>query len=109
MELLIPHECHYCGLVDEAKFVYAGPHIKQVCNGCNRYVKFFSKYQIPDIKEIKLKIWSMTTDVVFIDKLKSEIGFTSSSTADVLDKKIMYWRLYLKVKANFNLKEVKNG
>lgn len=102
MELLLPHECSYCGLTDEAKFTYAGPHIKQVCNGCNRYVKFFNKSLIPDVKEIKLKIWGITTELNAIDYCKGLIGFIDGLKG--LDEKMIYWRLYLCVR-----KEVLNG
>lgn len=96
MQLLIPNECHYCGVVDEAKFVYAGPHVKQVCNECGRYVKFFDKGKIPDSREVKLRIWSLTQDVDYINSAKSEIGFVENLTG--LDLKMMYWRLYLQIR-----------
>lgn len=96
MKLLIPHECYNCGLVDEANFLYAGPHIKQICNGCNKYVKFFDKSLIPDAKEVKLKIWSITQDTFLISQAKDYIGFIEGQTG--LDLKIGYWRLYLEVR-----------
>ena len=96
MELLVPHECHYCGLVDEAKFIFSGPHVKQVCNGCNRYVKFYSMSAIPDVREIKLKIWSLTTDLNIIDECKIKSSFVPGLSG--IDNKITYWRLYLKVR-----------
>jgi len=102
MELLFPHECHNCGLVDEAKFIYAGPHIKQVCNGCDRYVKFVSQSIIPDVREIKLRIWAISTNVVLIDVYKGMSGFVPDLTG--LDGKIMYWRLYLKMREGENAK-----
>lgn len=103
-ELLIPHECHSCGVIDEAKFVYAGPHIKQVCNGCGKYVKFFSKYAIPDVKEIKLKIWGITRDISKIDEIKSNLGFPNDTEyVSNIDSKMMYWRLYLTLRQEDNL------
>lgn len=96
MELLVPHECHSCGSVDEAKFTYAGPHIKQVCNGCGRYVKFFSKNCIPDVMEIKFKIWYIVKDTAKIELIKARIGFQDDLSG--LDEKMMYWRLYLSVR-----------
>lgn len=97
MQLLIPNECHYCGLVDEAKFVYAGPHIKQICNGCGKYVKFFDKAKIPDAKETKLVIWSITQDLEKINQAKANCNFIENLTG--LDLKIMYWWLYLSIRA----------
>lgn len=96
MQLLIPNECTYCGLVDEAKFVYAGPHIKQVCNGCGRYVKFFDKSKIPDSKETKLAIWAITQDIAEIEDSKYRIGFIENLKG--LDLKMIYWRLYLETR-----------
>ena len=95
-KLLVPHECHHCGVVDEAKFVFSGPHIKQVCNGCSRYVKFFSKSKIPDVREIKLKIWSITKDIDYIKKCKEKSSFVENLSG--IEQKIMYWRLYLQIR-----------
>lgn len=96
MELLLPHQCHICGVEDEAKLVYAGPHVKQVCNGCNTYVKFISKSFIPDVREVKLRIWSITQDASFIDAAKESCAFVENLNG--LDGKMMYWRLYLKIR-----------
>lgn len=101
MQLLIPNECHNCGLVDEAKFVYAGPHIKQICNGCGSYVKFFPASKIPDSRDVKLKIWSITRDIRKIAYAKSVCGFVEDLSGT--DKKIMYWRLYLAVRKEFGI------
>jgi hypothetical protein len=96
MELLVPHVCSHCGATDEAKFIFSGPHLKQVCNSCNRYVKFFSKSAVPDITEVKLKIWSLTQGTSFIDAAKEPCGFLEGATG--LEGKVLYWRLYLKVR-----------
>ena len=32
--------CTRCGLVNDYRTEKAGPHIKAVCNGCDRYIKF---------------------------------------------------------------------
>lgn len=97
MELFIPHNCSACGQTEEAKFVFSGPHVKQICNSCNAYVKFVSKSAIPDATEIKLKIWAITKDVSFIDAAKEQCGFVEGLTG--LQNRMMYWRLYLSVKA----------
>lgn len=104
MELLIPHECHRCGVVDEAKFTFAGPHIKQVCNNCNSYVKFFNKSWVPDKTEIKLRIWAITQCTSTLASLKKEIGFIDTGLTP-LEEKMQYWRLYLKVRSTFASKE----
>lgn len=100
MELLFPHKCNHCGVTDEAKFIYAGPHIKQVCNNCGKYVKFVSQAIIPDVKEIKLKIWAISTDIELIDFTKGLSGFIHDLTG--VDEKINYWRLYLKMREDKN-------
>ena len=89
--------CHKCGCIDEACFVYAGPHIKQICNHCGFYQKFFDKKLIPDAKEIKLKIWFMCKESLeSINEMKREIEFIDGLRG--LDLKIMYWKLYLKTR-----------
>ena len=35
--------CHRCGSVDDYYTVPSGPHLKAICNGCGRYIKFISK------------------------------------------------------------------
>lgn len=106
MELLVPHVCHTCGVEDEAKFIFSGPHLKQVCNGCNRYVKFFSKSAVPDITEVRFKIWSLTQDTSFIDAAKEASGFVDGGTG--LEGKILYWRLYLKIREMVELEKTTN-
>ena len=96
MDLLVPHECQRCGVVDEAQFTFSGPHIKQICNSCGCYVKFFDKAKIPDPSETKLKIWAITPDLSAIADAKSKMGFIENLTG--LNNKIIYWRLYLKVR-----------
>lgn len=81
-------------MVDEARFTYAGPHIKQVCNGCGFYVKFFNVKLIPDIKDIRLKIWAISNQNIEI--CKKEVDFIDNLKE--LDGKMMYWKLYLQVR-----------
>lgn len=98
MNLLKPFECHHCGVVDEAKFVFSGPHIKQVCNCCDSYVKFISKAQVPDSTETKLRIWSITNQsTLLIEQAKSNCGFIDNLNG--VERNIMYWRLYLSVRS----------
>ena len=94
--LFFQTHCHKCGATDEAKFTYAGPHIKQVCNKCNFYIKFFDKASIPDAKDIRLKIWSISNqDIQLINKCKINVDFIEGLKG--VDGKMMYWKLYLKV------------
>lgn len=97
MESFFEHSCYKCGIVDESKFNYAGPHIKQVCNNCGFYVKFFDKAKIPDINEIKLRIWYITKqDTGLIAECKKDVMFIENLSG--LDGKMMYWKLYLKTR-----------
>ncbi|MCX3266574.1 hypothetical protein [Pedobacter agri] len=91
-----PHTCGICGARDESKFVYSGPHIKQICNSCGKYVKFVGKSTIPDAGEVRLRIWSITQDVDYIDVAKGSSGFIEGLTG--IDKNIVYWRLYLEIR-----------
>ncbi len=97
MENFFNYECHKCGLIDEACFVYSGPHIKQICNGCSAYVKFFDKAKLPDVKEIKIKIFSAClSDLKLVHKAKNEMGFIDGLTG--VSAKMMYLKLYLFVR-----------
>lgn len=37
--------CQRCGCIDEYYTVESGPHIKAMCNHCNKYIKFISKHK----------------------------------------------------------------
>lgn len=93
--------CHKCGLIDEAKFIYAGPHIKQVCNGCGFYVKFFDKALLPDVKAIREKIWYISKgDKELIEQAKKACEFIQGLSG--VNGKMMYWRLYLEIRRKIN-------
>lgn len=97
MNLLKPTECLHCGEVDEAKFVFSGPHIKQVCNRCGSYVKFISKALIPDATETRLRIWAIADhDLDLINNAKIECYFIEELRG--VERNMMYWRLYLTVR-----------
>ncbi|RZJ92459.1 MAG: hypothetical protein EOO20_01755 [Chryseobacterium sp.] len=96
MDLFIPHFCPVCGQTEEAKFVFSGPHVKQVCGNCDAYVKFVSKSVVPDATETRLKIWSITQDVPLIDAAKEECKFVDGLIG--LEKRMMCWRLYIAVR-----------
>lgn len=92
-----PHTCTKCGHTDEARFVYAGPHVKQVCNHCGFYVKFFPIGSIPDVREIRLKIWhAAAEDLELITRAKHEAEFTERR--ETLAAKMQWWRVWLKVR-----------
>lgn len=97
MNLLKPFECHHCGVVDEAKFVFSGPHIKQVCNCCDAYVKFISKANVPDATETKLRVWAISSQSSeLINQAKQACGFIEDLKG--IERNMMYWRLYLAVR-----------
>jgi hypothetical protein len=98
MENFFTHSCHKCGGVDEAKFVLSGPHVKQVCLHCGFYVKFAGHAIIPDIAEIRLRIWQISKgNVEIIEAAKVATGYVQIE--DKLLHKIQWWRVYLRVRA----------
>lgn len=92
--------CHKCGSVDEAKLILGSVHVKQICNGCGCYVKFFNKALIPDIPEIKMKIWAISSDLTAIKEAKESIDFVEKLSG--IYGKIMYWKLYLEMRRRSN-------
>jgi hypothetical protein len=97
MQCFFETGCRKCGAIDEARFTFAGPHIKQVCNACGFYVKFFDKAKIPDIKDLRLKIWHISDqNIDLINKCKKDMEFVEGMKG--LDGKMMYWKLYLHIR-----------
>lgn len=104
MTAFFPHTCTKCGLIDEARFVYAGPHVKQVCNGCGFYVKFFDKALIPDVRDIRAKIWVVAVgNKDLIEQAKYACEFIPGLSG--VNGKMMYWKLYLEVRKKVFLNE----
>lgn len=93
---LIPCRCHKCGCIGESKLSWAGPHIKQSCPECGAYQKFYDKEAIPDVREIKIKIWGLVNaDLDKVLSIKKEIGFVDNLKG--LDAKLEYYKLYKQV------------
>ena len=93
MELLIPCHCHKCGVIGESNLSWAGPHIKQSCPECGAYQKFYDKARIPDVREIKIKIFGVVNqDLEKINSLKLEVSFVEGLKG--LDAKLQYYKLY---------------
>lgn len=38
--------CQRCGSIDDFHVELSGPHLKAICNGCDRYIKFISKQEL---------------------------------------------------------------
>lgn len=92
-EYLIPCACHKCGVIGESRLTWAGPHIKQSCPECGTYQKFYDKALIPDVREIKIKIFGLVNgNLSVIEQLKQQIGFVPNLTK--LDAKLEYYKLY---------------
>lgn len=92
-EFLIPCRCHSCGTVGESNLSWAGPHVKQTCPECGAYQKFYDKRLIPDVREIKIKIFGICkSDLEKIKELKKKIQFIENLTG--LDAKLQYYKLY---------------
>src|SRR5689334_21562163 len=93
MDLLIPCHCHKCGVIGESIMSWAGPHIKQSCAECGAYQKFYDKAKIPDVREIKVKIFGVVnSNLEKIAEIKKDIGFVENLTG--LDAKLQYYKLY---------------
>lgn len=94
---LIESQCHKCGIIGESRLTWAGPHIKQSCDNCGAYQKFYDKALIPDVREIKIQIWGLVkADLSIIERVKSEINFVENLTG--LDAKLQYYKLFKAVK-----------
>lgn len=92
-----PHTCPRCNVTDEARFTYAGPHIKQVCNGCGAYVKFFDKGLIPDVRAIREKIWFVSgKDLELVHKAMSAAEYIPGTGE--ITAKMQWWRVWLEVR-----------
>lgn len=106
IEPLIPCHCHRCGVIGESRLTWAGPHIKQSCDACWAYVKFYDKALIPDMREMKIAIWGLVkADLNIINQVKNEIGFVEKLTG--LDAKLQYYKLYKAVVEHLSSAPVK--
>lgn len=93
MDLLIPCHCHKCGCIGESNLSWAGPHIKQTCPECGSYQKFYDKAAIPDVREIKIKIFGIVSgNLEKITELKASCSFVENLKG--LDAKLQYYKLY---------------
>lgn len=92
------HTCHKCGLIDEARFVFSSNMaVKQICNGCGFYVKFFDKALVPTVFDIKQKIWYIVeANLGIIKEAKREVEFIDNLTG--MPQRLMYWKLYLNIR-----------
>lgn len=90
--------CHKCGIMDEAKFVFStNGAVKQICNNCRAYIKFFDKSLVPTVHDIKKKIWYITeADIQSINEAKKAVEFVEGLTK--LNAQLMYWDLYLHIR-----------
>lgn len=92
------HSCHKCGVIDEARFSLGSVHLKQICNNCGFYVKFFDKNLLPTIHDIKTKIWFIAEqDLQVIKKAKDECEF-NEGMGDKIYGRLEYWKLYLQIR-----------
>lgn len=69
--------CMRCGLMDDYRTEESGPHLKAICNGCDRYIKFLPKpraaVQTAHKKNMG-QIISVRIDVMKIDKARLFVG-----------------------------------
>lgn len=99
--------CHKCGFIDEAAFTFStNGAVKQICNNCHAYVKFFDKSLVPTVYDIKVKIWYIVQkNMAIIEQAKKDVEFISDLTK--LSQQLMYWRLYLRIREICNLENTK--
>jgi len=90
---LIESYCHKCGVIGESRLAWAGPHIKQSCDNCGAYIKFYDKAKLPDVREIKIKIFGLAErNLEKIQYWKNQIKFVEGLSG--IDEKLEYYKLY---------------
>lgn len=101
--MFFPTTCHKCGATDEARFILGSVHLKQVCNKCGAYIKFFDKSLMPSVVDIRLKIWFISNqNKELIEQCKIDTEYVSGMKG--LAEKYVWWKVYLQV-----LKQKNNG
>ena len=96
--------CDKCGVIDEAKFVDANIHVKQICNSCGCYIKFFSKNKLIHEKELKLRIFEVVKgDLKIIEQTKEKIDFPPKDNFYLYNVRLLYWKLYLQICNDFKM------
>lgn len=98
MKEILEINCYRCGFVDAPRFVFSGPHVKEICNNCGSYLKFVTADTVPALDRIKFAIWGITKDVDLIEKTKILCSFVSFPKEQGLAQRIQYWNLYLAIK-----------
>lgn len=95
--MIFEHHCSTCNKTDEAKFVFVGSQVTQVCNACGAYARLFDRRQLPGLKRIKEACWiTSNSDLLLIEDAKEEIKFLEHLKGT--NEKMMYWKLYLKLR-----------
>jgi hypothetical protein len=51
--------CHRCGSINDYRTEVSGPHLKAICNGCDRYIKFISKKTLPNEQSVNNTVMSI--------------------------------------------------
>jgi hypothetical protein len=93
-QFFFPNTCHKCGAIGEAKFIIGSTHLKQVCVACGFYVKFFDKALVPNVLQIRQKIWFVSgQNKELIEQCKVQAEYTDGLSG--LNEKIMWWNVYL--------------
>lgn len=87
-------KCTKCGAIGESKLSISGKHVKQSCNSCGAYVKFYPQNDLPPLKDVRAWIWEYTGgDLAVIGVFKNATNFVNYE--DYLGKFIQYWKIYL--------------
>jgi hypothetical protein len=102
MILLVEHTCDKCGHYGEAWLCEANIHIKKCCGKCRAYVKFYERRNMPDITELKNRIWKLTGEnVEMINNYKLKTNFPTKEAEYRTNMPLAYYQLYFFIREDF--------
>ncbi len=67
------------------KLSLSGPHVKQSCGFCGKYIKFINQRSVPNFLESRQSIWETTNDLALIEAKKGEIKFNKNEVKLMMD------------------------
>lgn len=95
MILLVENTCSKCGYYGESWLCESNIHIKQCCGKCRSYVKFYERRNMPEIKELKDRIWKLSgNNIELINDYKLKMNFPNKETEYRTNMPLVYYQLY---------------
>lgn len=91
----LERDCPRCGNVSEPMLSLAGPHIKATCLECGSYLKFVGKAEIPDVPELKKRIFDLAKEDMGLILDQKSIITDFNPQPSGLKEQLAYWKLYL--------------